>query len=634
MTNLLNYKSWVKTFALFSTLLQMLTPTLFLTFQYKSSYADAPGEIAMDTSATVGPHTQHGTGQYYANAACPYDQSTLPAQVISRAERIRNMATEINRQLQLAIRRREEMESDRLFSTCETAVNRIIEKACGGGNRAQGRSWINQFEDWMRGVDGIDDSFLYSRNVNYYRTYEYVTNGLQSTSPNLDRMLAGTCPPEGCLPSPSDDPGFGNIDPPGGGATPPRNTGDCDQYKLNGGRIDSQICYNAGESDRRVEDYCEGCLKPKGGYPKGIYPEKFVEYYNLGQEIAELERDYRAAIGKAECVATHIDGAPSTGPDAGAFQRCIIDADPSATTADYCLYCDDAGRVAQKESGFDWNRWAPTILTTGAWILGGIYANNQMEETRQGNWEAGYPSDDRSPWVMSTYVMNGFGAVTNSLQAAGAFGCSPSGGASGQAQMTATTNIGAFVQGLFGGNPNVQTGGALGYNGGITAGINGNLSGGLFGNNPTAGPGLMSDAEIQRQRDALNAAILQNQQQAQTLDALAQLNASIAKFDADAAVLAQQRAALAAQAQGLYSSLGYTGAGAGTGTGAGLRIGLDVSGWAGVNGGLGAGLSGAPGTVYPPTPTGYPGLPNGSGNTYNGGNTGSGSQFAVPAIGL
>ncbi len=634
MMKLLNYKSWIKTFALISTLMPMLTPTLILTFQYKSSFADAPGEIAMDTSATVGPHTQHGTGQYYANASCPYDQTTLPSQIISRAERIKNMASDVNRQLQLAIRRREEMEGDRLFNTCETAVNRIIEKACGGGSRAQGRSWINQFEDWMRGVDGIDDSFLYSRNVNYFRTYEYVQNGLTSPSTNIDRMLAGG--PEGS------DPGFGNIDSPGEDSpTTPRGGGDCDQYKLNGGRIDSQICYNAGESDKRVEDYCEGCLKPKGGYPQGIYPEKFVEYYNLGQEIAELEDAYRAAIGKAECVAIHIDGAPSTGPDAGAFQRCIQSADIDATTADYCLYCDDAGRVAQKEKGFDWNRWLPSILTTGAWVVGGIYANNQMEETRQGNWEAGYPSDDRSPWVMSNYVMNGFGAVTNSLQAAGAFGCSPSGGTNGQAQMTATSNIGSFVQGLFGGNPNVQTGGALGYNGQITGGINGNLSGGIFGGNPTAGPGIMSEAEIQRQRDAINAALLQNQQQAQTLDALAQLNASLASFDAQAAALAQQRAAIAAQAQGLYSSLGYGqgGVGTGTGTGAGLRIGLDVSGWAGINGGLNGGYnqgySGAPGTVYPPNNSGYPGLPNNSGNN-NGGNynPGSGSQYAVPGIGL
>ncbi len=658
----------LKSFLILTTV-SILTLTLNTSIKPNFTYADEPGQQYVTpevASAPAGPQTQHGTGQYYANAACPYQQSTLPASVIQRAERIKNYASEINQKLQLATRRRENIQNERLFSTCRTAVNRIIRKACGGGSEAKGEAAIDDFEDHMRGVnDGFD--FMSSSLLNYTQTHEFYYNAITTSELSSDRMVAsgeGDDPgvtngfealdPETLDPKGGDDNDGGTDDDDGGGG---RNS--CSSYKVPGGAINNQICFNAGEKNSDVKQYCKDCLKPSGGYPRGLYPEKFEEYFNLEQDIARLEREYRDALGKAQCVETHIDNAPESGPDAGAFQRCIMAADPEATTADYCLYCDSSGGAAQQErKGFDLNRWGPSLLTGALWLGGGIYANNQAKKTREGNWEAGYPSDDRSPWVMSSYVMNGFGAVTNQLQAAGAFGCSPSAGLNGQGQTNANVGIGGFLQGLFGGNSNVQVGGANGYPPGWTGGAQGNLSGGIFGGNPTAGPwgaqggvggGINIEAERQRiaqQQAALDAAIQQNNQNQINLNALAQLQTTISGLDAENARLAQQRAALMAQAQGIYSNLNTSSAGGGygngygqTGTGAGLRIGLDVSGWGGIGAGMSGGYSGAPGTGYPPMPynNGYPGLPNNSGNNYNGnGNPGSGSStdLAVPGLGI
>lgn len=619
------------------------------------------------TFASLGPQTHHGTGQYYANAPCPYDQSTLPAQVLSRSERIRDEAASINARLETARRRVGEIESDRVFSACRSSVNAIIRKACGGdSSEARGEQGVDMFEDHMRGT------LLISRNLNYFDSYQVVYQGIMTSKMNMDRAVAGTCPcgydvvTASCSLCPDeiavgdwddgswdDDKAVGGVDVrPDTPIVPPASSS-CFDFAKNDGVIDSQICFSTNETNNGIKQNCRSCLRPSGAYMRGLYPTKFKEYFELQQEVARLERDHRSAVAKAACVETHIDNAPSTGPSADAYRRCIQEADPVSTAADYCLFCDESGRTPQRDRGFDLNRWGPSLLTAGAWILGGVYANNQINRTREGNWEAGYPSDDRQPVVMTNYVMNGFGQVVNSLQSAGAFGCAPSAGVNGQGQVSTGNGIGGMLSGLFGGNANVQVGGAMGYPGGMLGG-QGQISGGVFNGNPNAGPWASGNlnGSIDAQRAAIaqaqaNLEILQrqNQQRIEGLNALASLQVTLQGLEQQNASTNQQIAEIQAQANGIYAGLnangGLGGAGYGQGqTGAGLRIGLDVSGYAGLNGGFYGG--GAPGTQFPPTSPQYngpgSGIPNNTGSNNPGGyNPGSGSPnsgLAVPSLGL
>lgn len=596
----------------------------------------------------VGPTSHFGTGQQYANAPCPYQQSGLPNSVIKRSERLKNLALDINARLASAQGKLDAFADDKVFAACRQSVNHIIKKACGGdSSELRGEEAVDQFEDHMRG------SLYISRNTNYLRTYQVVTQGIQ-TSKMYDqkRMLADASGSDigadDALMTWDDE----ELDDKGGDSpivTTP-SAPSCYEYTLNDGIIDHKICFSTGETNSKIKQNCKNCLKPNGTYPRGVYPEKFKEYYDLQQEVAQLKRDYQMAQAKALCVDRHIDGATSA-PDSDAFRTCILTADPMATAADYCLYCDDAGRAETKKKGFDLERWGPSLLTAGLWIAGGLYANKEMKETRQGNWEAGYPSDDRSPWVMTNYVMNGAGAVVNSLQAAGAFGCSPSSGVSGQGQTVASGNIMDYVQGIFSGNANVGVGGALGYPGSMLGGGQGSISGGIFGGNPTAGPwgasgGINIEAErarIAQEQANLDALIRQNQQNQASLEALAQLQATLVGLEQQNIRTQQDMAAVRAQAAAIYGNLnsgyGYGNGGAGAGLNGGLRIGFDVQGWGGVGAGYGGG---APGTGYPPygqPPYNGPGgIPNYS--DYNGGgsgddyNDGPDSGLGVPGLGL
>lgn len=628
-----------------------LTFFVSLLLNINSSLADQSGSQAPEVAiAPVGPQTHAGTGLLYANAACPFRQTTIPNQVILRAERLRNAAVEIDKQLQLKIKRQDEIRNGDLFAGCEKYVNKAIENACSEGKRALGRRWISKFEDHMLGESNsynpfadedeleIDESFPSSKNTNYLIEYMYALNFFRSSSPNVDRTLAGGGP----------------IIPPAPVVVLEEEETGCNKFKRANGRIDSALCYAAGSESPKSQDKCEFCLKPQGGYPNGIWPTLFVDNFILGQEIAILQGQYTVAIGKAECVTRFIDNAPATGPDSAGFQNCIKIVDPLATAADFCLFCDEVGLATVEKRPFEWGRWLPSILTAGLWIAGGIYANNQMEETREGNWEAGYPSDDRSPWVMSSYIGLGANSVINSLQAAGAFGCAPGVGVGG-APLTATLGVGGMVQGFMGaGGPMVQTGGALGYDPSITGQLTGNLNGGLFPNAQLggyAGAGVNVDQaryNLQNQIDAANAAILRNQQGQAQLDQYMQVQAAYNQARQQEEALRYQ---LQNQAQGLapYINTGAIGVGgAGVGfpgvglnglgtTGAGLRIGLDVNGWAGVGAGVNGNLygSGAPGTAFPPYPVNNNGMPNGSWNDdyYDDGNSSPGSIMGLPGVG-
>ncbi len=630
------------------------------------TYADEPGPLYGETAAPT-PTSHYGTGEYYANAPCPYPQKTLPNQVLSRSERIKQQADTINAKLAVAKRRAGEIEKDRLFSKCRRAVNGIIRKACGGGNEGRAEEGVDYYEDHMRGA-----LTYFSKNLNYLETYQVVSEGM-SIDVNMDRMIAGVYEPV--------------VEDNNDYTEAPRSS--CYDYALNGGVVNNQICFSTDESSGRVKQLCKTCLKPSGAFPQGVYPAKYKEYYNLQQEVAELERDQRSALAKAVCVEAHVDNAPSSGPSAEAYRRCILEADPTSTAADYCLFCDDAGKTAKK-AGFDFNRWGPSLLTAGLLGLGGALAYNQVKKTRKGNWEAGYPSDDRGPVVMATYVAQaGVPLMVNSLQSAGAFGCPSGAGASGQGQVV-TSGIQGILGKIFGGNQHTPVGGAMGYPGGMISGsVNGSLSGGAFDNNPNAGPWTSGNlsGSIEARREALriaeeNAERLRrrNQQDAESLNALASLEASIRRFEEQNARTNQDLANARAQASNIAARIGgggyidaygrsQTGAG-GSGIG-NLRVGLDISGWAGVNGNAGVhsgrgpfpnsgsnwnnsphyGIdnydyynSGAPGTRFPPRPNRYDGpgqrLPNysRSGRGYQGSGSGSNqgpsSTLAVPSIGM
>lgn len=591
----------------------------------------------------VGPTSQFGTGQYYANAPCPYNQTSLPSQVIKRSERLKDEATQMQTQLASLKNKLQGIEEDRVYGACQASVNNIIENVCGGGSRGRGSEGVDMYEDHMRGYS----SYISFNKLNYSRSYEVVYNGYNEARINALRNIAAErfesedsfennqiSVGDG-IESYSDDKATGGG---GGGPVVVSPNSSCFDYALNNGMIDSKICFAASGADPRHENNCKSCLTPckkpnnsglnaeyeageKCVLSRGFYPTFFKQAFDLQQQIAKLERNYKMAVGKAACTEKHIDNA--SGPlDANAYRQCILDADPMATAADYCLFCDETGR-AQRQ-GFDMNRWGPSILTAGAWALGGLFAYNQMQKTREGNWEAGDPSDDRKPVVMTNYVMNGFGQVVDSLKSAGAFGCSPSAGINGQGQIVTTNGLGNSLQALFNGNANFQVGGANGYPGAILD-ANGNIiSGGAFANNPHAGPwtgGVNIDANIQAQNAAIaqaqaNLAALQrqNEQRIAGLSALANLNATLQGLAQQRANTDAQIAQAQAQAAQIYGTLGLGGtAGGVSGVGnGGIRIGLDVSGYAG----FGA-AAGVPGTTYPPMPYNQPNyvIPNSSGSS-------------------
>ncbi len=626
--------------------------------------------------AQTGPETLHGTGLSYANAACPYPQTTIPAQVLSRRDRILDEATNIQAKYETAKRQADEIGKDRLFKACQLSVNAIIRKACGGDeNASEGQRGVLDFEDHMRGVE-----LLTSHRLIYSETYNIVYNGIMSSQMTMDRAVAGSCPcgydisiqsckvcPEGSDNTSAtegemapgdwtsetwDDKAVDNVDlrP----DTPVVPTSSCFDFAKLDGIIDDKICDVTNESNPKIKKNCVSCLRTSSAYPRGIYPTKFKEYYDLQQDLATLKGEYERAIAKAACVETHIDNAPEKGLNAEDYSRCIKNADPLATAADFCLFCDEAGQTAKRDWGLSFNRWAPPLFTAGAWLLGGLVAKNQVEVTRDTNTKLGYPSDPRQPVILANYVMNGFGQVVNSLQAAGAFGCAPSAGVNGQGQVV-IGGIGAALGSIFGGNQGIQIGGANGYPAGY---INGQatLSGGVFNGNPGAGPWTSGNlnGSIDAQRAAIaqaqaNLEILQrqNQQRVEGLNALASLQVSLQGLEAQNARTNQQMAEIQAQANSIYAGLnangGVNGNIYGNGqTAAGVRLGFDVSAYGGLNAGGAAYAGGVPLTQFPPTQQQYNGpgytLPNNSGSYdnsyYNSNYNTPNSGLAVPSLGI
>lgn len=563
-----------------------------------------PQVVIQPTTVTPGPQSNYGTGQYYQNAPCPFTQTSID--VTSRGQRIKDQAAEIARRLAVANRLAEEIQNDKVFRACKTSVNEVIRKVCGDPNNEwQGEQAIDEFESHMRG------SLLISNRVNYLRSYQVVYEGIMDSkliSPN--RAIADI----GIEISADDD--ELRIDTP----IVPSSFG-CQQYVLDNGAIDRKMCFQTNEVGPTIKKNCSSCLNSSGAYPRGLYPTKFTEYYNLMQDAAKLEKEHKVALARAACVELHIDGAAATGPDANAFRLCMQTADPFATAADYCLYCDAAGQIPAQESAFSWSKWGPGLLTALGVIGLGAYAFNQVQKTREGNWEAGYPTDDRGPAVMATYALGGAGLVVNTLQASGAFGCAAQMAAGQAGVVTAPVGLGGMVQSIFGGNINANIGGAAGYPGSMLGGNAGIVSGGVFNGNPTAGPwGVQGNmqgnvaaqaAALEQARLNLQRAQQQNQQQLESLNALANLQATLQGLEAQNLRTNQQIAEIQAQAAGISAGLNgygnsYGGVNGGAGilgqTGAGLRLGLDFDLNAGLTGG-GNGMVGTPfvpGTQYPP----------------------------------
>lgn len=603
--------------------------------------------------ASLGPQSHHGTGQAYANAPCPYNQSTLPPQVLSRSERLKNeaadMAVEIAR-LQDDV---ETISKDEPFPACKKAVNETIMKVCGANNEGLGNEAIDSAEDHMRGVA------LFARNANYLDSYMVVYQGIMTSKMTTDRQVASGCPcgysDDGCLPcdtAPIDDGGW--VEEP----TTPRtdgplvpNSGSCfDRYALNNGVINHRICDDANHPSGNTKTNCRPCLRPSGRYPRGLYPTKFKEYFDMQQRLAELEDSYKMAVAKAACTEKHIDNAPETGPNAESFRRCIQLAHPRATAADFCLFCDETG-TTQRAKSFDLNRWGPSLVT-GIGLAGlGIWANSNVRKSMDGNNDAGYPADTRA----GIYTAQNFGSfaipmMVNSLQSAGAFGCAQTaGGANGQGQVSFTNNMGNFISQLFGANAGVQVNGALGYPPGYVSG-QADISGGVFNGNPHAGPwtGANISGSLQAEQAALQQAqanyaqaARESQQRIEALNALNNIQLTIDGMvkqnqnnNLQISELQRQAAALAAQT-GLGAFGGGAGGQLGGQTGAGVRLGFDLSAYGGINaGGNGSIYSGGtPLTQFPPYPQQYNGpgygIPNDSGSNYDYNSGGSSGGTSV-----
>lgn len=567
----------------------------------------------------------YGTGLSQAYPPCPYPQNTIADMVTKKSERFENALSSVKRKLKSARNKLDKYAKDPGYLACQKSVNQMIKLACGGGNVIKGNRAISDFEDHMRG------SMYISTVPNYTKTYEFLAKNLLPN--NLDRIPAGDATiDEDVQPDPflnDKDVTGGDYD--GGGIT--INESCVDSYGRGDGMIDTEMCdagvskvKNPSENLGKMYKNCRACLSPTGSFRRGLYPQRFREIYDLQQEIASLESAEEIAKAKVACAQEFIDDGRE---NISGFKSCVMDADPDATVADYCLTCDENGK--EKKSGVEWSKWLPGLVSAGLWTAGGIFAYNQMEKTRQGNWEAGYPSDDRQPWVMTNYVMNGANNVMNTFKASGAFGCSQGGGLNGMGGYAGMYQPG--MMGQFGGSPYMNMGGALGYNPQMMAGMNPGMmmGGGLYMNNPMAGPwGMQGSAGMnpqmqmayyQNQMQMLQYQIQQGQQNMATLQAVAQLDAQMAQIQA-------QRQQLFMSNPGMmgYNGMGYNGYN--TGIFGNIQANFGITGWGGV-GSPGYTIPGMGGSITPP----YVG-PTGTNNNYVPTTPSTGTGSAVPSLGL
>ncbi|MCO5114544.1 MAG: hypothetical protein M9899_10290 [Bdellovibrionaceae bacterium] len=578
----------------------------------------------------------YGTGLSAAYPPCSYEQTSIAGKVTKKSERFEAAAAKVRRELKSIQKKLDKLSTDNSISSCERVVSAAVRGYCATGSsdnekRISGSKAWNDFKNHMTG-----SPVFVGAGMSFTQEYLYTMNGLYKElgMQNPYRMLASA---DGGGPADATPltPGFQS----------------CDNYAASGGGIDSTLCEAAargGHIAQNAYEQCDGCLRATPSNPRGRYPSLVREVYELQQKEAQYKKDLEIAEAKVACAQSYIDGEMAN--KNSEFRECILDADEYATAADYCLTCDESGKE-KKSSGVEWSKWLPGLLTAGLWTAGGIFAYNQMEKTREGNWEAGYPSDDRQPWVMTNYVMNGASQVIDTFKASGAFGCAPTGGLNGQGVLGAT-NVGPYGQYQFNGSPFLNVGGALGYPQNMIVGPNGQLmvGGGLYANNPMgmhAGGNLQAQqAALQQQQLILQNAIAQGNRDLATLQAVAQLDVQLAQINA-------QRQQIFASNPGFGTSYGTYGAYGTYGTsayGGGTSLFGSIQG----NISIGAvGSYGAYGTTYG-TPYGttygasygYPVVPPYTGATVpttgttvpstgttvpsTGGNTGN----AVPSLGL
>lgn len=604
--------------------------------------------IAPMSMAQMYSPNMYGTGMSQAYPPCPYPQSSVAGIVTKKSERFDSAASRIRRQLKTIQNKLDKLSEDRLYKACESAVSKAVKGYCGTGEGQERsmtgtREW-NKFRDHMTGAP-----VYVSKSTSYEREYILAMQGVYESLGLQDpyRLPAGE---------------VGN--PIRGGNSGGSGFQHCDSYALGGGGIDPELCDAAAGGNHlnsAGQGQCHDCLKRTPSFPSGVYPARVKEVYDLQQEEAQLKNALEIADAKVACAQSHLDGELQKPSE---FRECILDADPLATTAEYCLTCDESGK--EKKEGVDWGKWLPGLISAGLWTAGGFYAHNQMEQTRQGNWEAGYPSDDRQPWVMTNYVMNGANQVMDTFKASGAFGCAPTGGLNGQGVMGAT-NMNPYASYQFGGSPFMGVNGALGYPPGMITGLNGQLmmGGGLYGNNPMGmhmgGNLAAQQAQLQQQQAMLQYAIQQGQRDLATMQALAQLDAQINQIQLQRNQIFASNPSFGS---GMYGSGGMYGAGGamygaggamyggvpGGGVGGGLfgsiqgNVSIGMYGTTGMYGSPGMyggapgmyggapGMYGTPG-MYGGTPVVPPYTGPGTGGTTvpsTGGNTGS----AVPSLGL
>ena len=520
-------------------------------------YAPVPGSIPTGGSQTGVSATGHyGTGEYYANAPCPQEQRGIPPAVISRSEILRVEADELGGRLDELKAQLKSIKENTDYIKCENAVNKVIREVCGIHQKGDDYDELN-------GEDGVDfyeihmisDGVisLYNKAPQYLRTYKLVSESFGWEKQGFMQTAVAT---EKSSVSSTNSGRF------------PAADGDlsCEDFACENGYIDHKICFQPQlKVSRKIKETCKKCLNPRHRPPKGIYPSDFKRAYHLQQEIAVLEKQVAFARGKAACVDRHVDGPLSEGrhPNSRAYRRCIITVDPQATSAEYCLFCNLSGQtVAPKKPGF--KEMLPAILKTGIWAGLGIYAHNQSKKISRGNWEAGYPTDDRHSWKTANYLLGGLPMVINSWQSTGAFGCAPT-SVNGQGHL-ATNAVGNFsMNNKFNGSPNVQVNGANGYPPDLIWPYNPAAYSGSFNQSTHVGswdpalnrynnPAVLQE-QIRRQKADLEFSLRQNRERMAALGQLQSIQAQMNQLSQQGAELNGRLGSLNSQYQSIYGSI-------------------------------------------------------------------------------
>ena len=609
-------------------------------------YTSVPGSTWNGGSqTTVGSTSHYGTGEYYANAPCPQEQRGIPPAVISRSEILRVEADELVGRLDELKTQLKSIKENTDYTKCENAVNKVIREVCGiqrsgDYDESAGEDGVDFYEIHMISDGAIS---LYNKAPQYLRTYKLVSEsfgweeqGFMQTAVATEKSSVSS-PNSGRFPAEADGDGNGNGDGTGDGNGNGNGSGNgngdgngvhihgdlsCEDFACENGYIDHKICFQPQlKVSRKIKETCKKCLNPRHRPPKGIYPSDFKRAYHLQQEIAVLEKQVAFARGKAACVDRHVDGPLSEGrhPDSRAYRKCIRTVDPQATSAEYCLFCNLSGQtVAPKKPGF--KEILPALLTTGVWAGLGIYAHKQSKKISQGNWEAGYPTDDRHSWKAANYLLGGLPMVINSWQSTGAFGCAPT-SVNGQGHL-ATNAVGNFsMNNNFNGSPNVQVNGANGYPPHLIWPFNPAAYSGSFSQGTHVGswdpalnghnnPAVLQE-QIRRQEAELQFSLRQNQERMAALGRLQSIQTQMNQLSQQSAMLNGQLGSLNSQYQSVYSSIGgagssnygpYPGASSNGSALGNIRVGWDMSGWGGVGSHLGAGNNYPPQGPYRPGP--------------------------------